>query len=116
MLQVMPCYVADGGWSMSGNIIDLVARRLGRAEPVRKAKVTRGYDQPRFLHMGMKVPRGGEDTVELCIVSNEIGKKRRILSRITVRIDDLRRLLREAEEEPRYTPQLRIDQVEIAAE
>ena len=64
----------------------------------------------------MKVPRGGEDTVELCIVSNEAGKKRRILSRITVRIADLRRLLREAGEEPRYTPQLRIDQVEIAAE
>ena len=99
---------------MSGNIIDLVARRLGRAEP--KAKAARGYDRPRFLHMGMKVPRGGEDTVELCIVSNEAGKKRRILSRITVSIEDLREMMRALEAEKPFTVLPRIDEVEFGGD
>ncbi len=98
---------------MSGNIVDLVARRLGRAEPKRKAKVARGYDLPRFLHMGMKVPRGGEDTVELCIVSNEAGKKRRILSRITVSVEDLREMMRALEAEKPFTIPPWIDEVEF---
>ncbi len=98
---------------MSGNIVDLVARRLGRAEPKRKAKAARGYDLPRFLHMGMKVPRGGEDTVELCIVSNEAGKKRRILSRITVSVEDLREMMRATEAEKPFTIPPWIDEVEF---
>ena len=98
---------------MSGNIIDLVARRLGRAEPKRRAKVARGYDRPRFLHMGWKTPRGGDDTVELCIVSNETGKKRRILSRITVSVADLREMMRATEAEKPFAPQLWIGEVEF---
>ena len=98
---------------MSGKIIDLVARRLSRAEPKRTAKVARGWDRPRFLHMGFKSPRGGVDTVELCIVSNEGGKKRRILSRITVSLDDLRELVRRADAERPYAPQPWIHEVEI---
>ena len=98
---------------MSGNIIDFVARRLGRAEPKRVSKVAPGFNKPRFLYMGMKVPRGGENTVELCIVSNEAGKKRRILSRVTVALADLRRLVHAADAEPPFTCQAWIDQVEI---
>ncbi len=99
---------------MSGNIIDLVARRLGRAEPKRKAKVARCYNRPRFLHMGYKAPRGDDDTVELCIVSNEAGKKRRILSRITVSLADLREMIRATEAEKPFAPQVRIHEVEFA--
>ena len=86
---------------MTAKIVDFVARRLRGTEYRKACKVARGLDRPRFLYMGMKVPRGDRDTVELCIVSNEAGKERRILSRVTVFVDDLRHMIRELDaEEP----------------
>jgi hypothetical protein len=96
---------------MTANIISFVARKLGRSDLKPAAKVALGLDRPRILRMGMKVPRGEHDTVELCIISDEAGKKRRILSRVTVYVEDLRRLVREVDEERHFHPQAWIEDI-----
>ena len=53
----------------------------------------------------MKVPTTAGETVELRIMSNEPGKRTRNLARVTVQLDDLRRLIRELEDEPPFWPQ-----------
>ena len=98
---------------MTAKIVDFVARRLRAREYKMGCKVTRGLDRPRFLHMGSKVPRGGRDSVELCIVSNEKGKKRRILSRVTVYVDELRRMLDELDAEKPFHLQVWVHDVEL---
>ncbi|GAA4709488.1 hypothetical protein H9L13_01155 [Sphingomonas lutea] len=97
---------------MTGKIIDFLARRKSR-NALPPAKVAQGLDRPRFLYVGSKVPRGGRDSVELCIVSNEAGKKRRILSRVTVYIDELHHQVRAVEAEPPFTPQTWIHDAEV---
>jgi hypothetical protein len=90
-----------------GKILNF-SERLRRSEYRRAAKVAWNLEGSRYLHIGSKVPRGQIDTVELCIVSNEMDKDRRILSRVRVLVDDLRRLGRELDAEQRFHLQLGI--------
>ena len=85
-----------------GKILDF-SERLRRSEYRRASKVAWNAEGSRYLHIGSKVARGHVDTVELCVVSNEKNKDRRILSRVSVQVDDLRRLVREVDaEQPFY--------------
>jgi len=90
-----------------GKILNF-SERLRRSEYRRAAKVAWNLEGSRYLHIGSKVPRGHIDTVELCIVSNEMNKDRRILSRVSVQVDDLRRLIRELDAEQPFHLQLGI--------
>ena len=90
-----------------GEILDF-SERLRRSEYRRAFKVAWNLEGTRYLHIGSKVPRGHVDTVELCIVSNEKNKDRRILSRVSVRLDDLGRLLRELDAEQPFHLQVGI--------
>ena len=90
---------------MSGTIIDLVARLTKRGERNAACKIAQGLCGERLFHVGMKVPRAEGESVELRILSNEAGRKKRNLARVTVPVDELRRLMRELEEEPPLWPQ-----------
>ena len=90
---------------MSAGIIDLVDRLSKRVERSAAYKVAKGTGGDRLFHVGMKVPTASGETVELRICSNEPGKRMRNLARVTVGLDDLRRLMRELENEPPFWPQ-----------
>jgi hypothetical protein len=90
---------------MSANIVHLAERQFGKAQGLKPFKIARCLNGPRLLYVGMKVPGESGDTVELRIVSDEAGKPRRNLSRVTLYVDDLRRLVRDVDAEPHFVPQ-----------
>ena len=90
-----------------GEILNF-SERLRRSGYRRASKVAWNLEGSRYLHIGSKLPRGHVDTVELCIVSNEKNKERRILSRVSVQVDDLRRLIRELDAEQPFQLQVGI--------
>lgn len=84
---------------MSANIVELVSWLSNRRERSASLKVAEGTCGKRLLHVGMTVPRVTGKTVELRILSDDPGKARRNLARVTIQLDDLRRLMKELEDE-----------------